>query len=81
MTRLYNFAMYTAHSLLEQRKDEIEINEQTTVENFRDVENNKDICHAIFEHMLNEKNYELSNNQMCNAINLFLRCRNHENAV
>ncbi len=75
LTEKYKLLMYTVHSLLEQWRDELSFSHlTTTVENFQDVTVNRDVCRKISALILEHFNYELSHNQMCNGINLFLKC-------
>jgi hypothetical protein len=72
MTDKYTLLMYAVHSTLEQNRNELEYTESTTVENFRESEKNNFKCLEIHKWVLEAYKYELSWNQMCNGINLFL---------
>jgi hypothetical protein len=74
MTNQYSLLAYYVHSCLESVRKELTVTVGTTVENFREAPKNKHYCDLIFKHSLSRWNYELSNNQMCNGINLFLKC-------
>ncbi len=63
---------YVQSCLIAVRKDLI-VTPATTVENFQDDKKNAGICQGIFKSALDQYNYELSHNQMCNGINLFLK--------
>ena len=72
MTDTYKLLIYYVHSELELIKNNLEVDENTTVENFQHRQVNKNICTQIFKATLDFFNYELSHNQMCNGINRFL---------
>ena len=76
MTDKYFLLMYYVHSYFETVRNELMITEDTTVENFRDWVINNKHCDLICEYSLSQWNYELSNNQLCNGINLFLKTYN-----
>lgn len=65
--------MYYVHSCLEMVRNHLEVDENTTVENFQESERNKAWTDKIFKESLDKFNYELSHNQVCNGINLFLK--------
>lgn len=69
---LYNLMIHYVHSELEMLKDKLIVNEQTTVENFETASINKQLCLDIFNKALSHYNYELSYNQFCNGVHLFL---------
>ncbi len=73
MTEKYTLLIYCIHSALESHRKELKVTIDTTVENFRDKPENEAMCKTIFDNILIQWNYELSNNQMCNGINLFLQ--------
>jgi hypothetical protein len=56
-------------------RDEITVDENTTVENFQNNEQNKKICKLICDSIISELNYEISFNQLANGILMFLRTR------
>ena len=71
-TREYNAMMYVVHSGLESQRSKLTIQSDTTVENFSSQGDNEKVVMTIFNWCLENMNYELSNNQICNGINLFL---------
>lgn len=75
----YIMLIYCVHSYLESVRHELIVTDKTTVENFRDEEVNKNHCLRVHKFTLENYNYELSNNQVCNAINLFLEARKQNN--
>lgn len=75
MTDKYFLLMYYVHSYLESVRDELKIDENTTVENFSDQPKNEFHRNKVFEYSLTQWNYELSCNQVSNGINLFLEAR------
>ena len=76
MTREYLVSMHVVHSSLESDSSRLSVSHITTVENFRDIEINNVVCLEIHEWVLKQYNYELSWNQVCNGVNLFLQ--NHK---
>lgn len=76
MTEKYYLLIYYAHSALELKRDELLYNKHTTVENFRDTSVNNDVCLKIHSDTEELYKYEMSYNQMANAINLFLKSNN-----
>jgi uncharacterized protein YpuA (DUF1002 family) len=69
----YTLLVYYVHSYLESVSNELVVTKDSTVENFRDNKVNEAHCSKICKHSLTQYNYELSNNQVCNGINLFLK--------
>lgn len=67
----YYMAINAIHSGLHSNKKKLKYDNETTVEKFRD--NNDEICLLIFNSILERYNYETSHNQMMNGINLFLK--------
>ena len=78
MTKQYHLMTYAVHSFLESNRNELFVDENTTVENFQDNPVNDQKCLDIFKYTLENYNYELSNNQVCNAINLFLEAKKED---
>ena len=73
-TDKYFLLIYFVHSYFETVRNELNITNETTVENFRKNNINEKHCKMICEYTLSQWDYELSNNQLCNGINLLLKC-------
>lgn len=73
MSEKYHLLIYFIHSRLISFRKELLFNQNTTVENFRKQPCNEAVCDAIFREAIMHFGYELSHNQMCNGINLFLQ--------
>lgn len=69
----YKLLCYLVRSCLEDCKNDLVFNKETTVDNFRNNELNNAKCVEIYEYVLDSFQYELSWNQMANGINLFLK--------
>ena len=69
----YKLLIYAVHSFFESNRNDLIVEDSTTVENFRDNEVNNKKCLEIHKFTLEEYNYDLSWNQVANAINLFLQ--------
>jgi len=78
MTEKYHLLIYAVHSFLESNRNELFVDENTTVENFQKNPINNKKCMDVFKYTFENYNYELSNNQVCNAINLFLKARKED---
>ena len=72
MSDKYFLLMYYVHSYFETVRDELTINENTTVENFQKHEKNKNHCDLIQKHAGTQFLYDLSYNQLANGIILFI---------
>jgi hypothetical protein len=72
MTEKYRLLVYYVHSYLESVRGELKITKDTTVENFREDPDNESHCKRVFTYALKQFDYELSNSQVSNGINLLL---------
>ncbi len=71
----YTLLMYYVHSYLESVRAELKITDETTVDNFRNAQENERHCNIIFQYCLKQWEYELSYNQVANGIDLLLKAR------
>lgn len=73
MSDKYYLLMYYVASYFQSVKGELYFDSKTTVENFqKDGGVNGRHCDLICQHSITQWSYELSTNQLCNGINLFL---------
>lgn len=80
MTEKYLLICYYVHSYFETVRSELVVTPQTTVTNFRENHVNDEHCRKIHHHVLTSFEYDLSNNQLCNGIDLFLKSW-HKNQI
>lgn len=75
MTEKYTLLIYMVHSFFEMNRNHLIVDDNTTVENFRDIETNRQKCLEIESLISNNFRYDISWNQLANGIKLFLVAR------
>jgi len=75
MDEKYFLLTYYVHSCLERGRTLLVVDENTTVDNFRNNQINEEYVLSIFEKCLDKWHYELSWNQTELGIMMFLDCR------
>jgi hypothetical protein len=69
----YYLLCYYVHSYLESVKQHLAYDSKTTVESFMESRVNGKYCNLVHECALAQFHYELSYNQICNGVDLFLK--------